>query len=127
MPSSVVRPRRRFPLMFRLVGGFFLLFAVVFIGGIAWHAFVGHREYAEAEAREWIANMYPEWQVAGISAMDRDTDGDGYVSVDVRIVNPDTKEERTIPLSAAAWNPIHWNRGAKERIAIPGVQNRAGR
>jgi len=95
-----------------------LIIVVAIIGVIA--AIVGFgitkcsssRSTAEDEAREYASKM--GMTIKGVSCMNRDTDGDGYVSCTLNAVEKDGKEN-PIPIECAAkWS--YNNDGCKEAI-----------
>lgn len=64
--------------------------------------------------QEYVSSMYPGWEIEGKQVMDYDSDGDGYVSADVRIKNPTTGEEKMLALSCA--KSFSFNQGCKARV-----------
>ena len=71
---------------------------------------------ADNQSEDNVNNMYPGWTVAGKNVMPYDSNEDGYVSVDVRIKNTKTDEERTLYLECA--KAYQMNQGCKERNTI---------
>ena len=70
---------------------------------------------ANEGVQDYIASLYPGWSIIGSpNVMDYDSDGDGYVSADVRIKNTTTGEEKMLALSCA--KTISFNSGCKARI-----------
>lgn len=70
------------------------------------------RDTAEEEARAYASKM--GMTIKGVSCMNRDTDGDGYVSCTLNVVEKDGKEN-PIPIECAAkWS--YNNDGCKEAI-----------
>jgi hypothetical protein len=68
---------------------------------------------ADNQSDDYVRSMYPGWAVQGKSVMPFDSNDDGYVSVDVRIKNTKTDEERTLYLECA--KAFKMNQGCKER------------
>lgn len=76
---------------------------------------------AETMTRKYISNLYSEYSVIGINCQGEDTDGDSYVSCDVRIrKGEDTSTESTRYLSCPTlWKSFTGNT-CKERPLLPG-------
>lgn len=68
---------------------------------------------ADNQSEDYVKKMYPGWVVEGKNVMPFDSNDDGYVSVDVRIKNSSTNEERTLYLECA--KAFQMNQGCKER------------
>lgn len=77
---------------------------------------------AETMTNKYIANLYSEYKVIGINCQGEDTDGDTYVSCDVRIrKGEDTSTEQTRYLSCPTlWKSFTGNT-CKERPLLPGT------
>jgi len=69
---------------------------------------------ASEGANEYISKLYPGWTVEGMVTKDYDSDDDGYVSVDCRIKNPVTGEEKLLALDCAKVGSF--NSGCKARV-----------
>jgi prepilin-type N-terminal cleavage/methylation domain-containing protein len=91
---------------------------VAILGGFAFRGCASSKGTAEEEARAYAQSM--GMKIEGVSCMNRDTDGDGYVSCSLSVVGQDGK--KTIePLECAArwsWN----NDGCK--VPVMRVQRR---
>lgn len=72
-----------------------------------------NKEKADKAVDEYVANLYPGWTVEGKVTKDFDSNGDGYVSSDVRIKNATTGEEKTLALDCA--KAMSFNTGCKQR------------
>ena len=70
------------------------------------------KELATDGVTNYVTTMYPGWRIEGEQIMNRDTDGDGYISADVRIYNPETKESKMLALSCYAYG----SGGCKARV-----------
>lgn len=67
------------------------------------------------EVQDYVSSLYPGWTIQGEpQIMDYDSDGDGYVSADVRIKNPTTGEEKMLALSCAKLGSL--DSGCKARV-----------
>lgn len=84
-----------------------VMFAFVLIG-------CSSSEKATDGVREYVEQLYPGWTIEGQIVKDYDSDGDGYVSADVRIKNPATGEEKMLALDCA--KNFTFNNGCKARV-----------
>ena len=77
---------------------------------------------AEIMTQKYITNLYGEYSVIGLNCQGEDTDGDSYVSCDVRIrKGDDTTTEQTRYLSCPTlWKSFTGNT-CKERPLLPGT------
>ncbi len=76
---------------------------------------------AATMSQKYISNLYTEYSVIGLNCQGEDTDGDTYVSCDVRIrKGNDTTTESTRYLSCPTlWKSFTGNT-CKERPLLPG-------
>ena len=102
----------------------FILILVIIFGGyfgsiVLMKKIVSGR--AEEMTKKYVANLYTEYSVIGINCQGEDTDGDNYVSCDVRIrKGDDSATETTRYLSCPTlWKSFTGNT-CKERPLIPG-------
>jgi flagellar basal body-associated protein FliL len=77
---------------------------------------------AETMTKKYIANLYGEYKIVGLNCQGEDTDGDSYVSCDVRIrKEEDTTTEQTRYLNCPTiWKSFTGNT-CKERPLLPGT------
>lgn len=88
--------------------------AVLAISVLAVSVGCSSTEKAEDGVQDYVSSLYPGWTIEGSNIMDYDSDGDGYVSADVRIKNPTTGEEKMLALSCAKVGSF--NSGCKARV-----------
>ena len=69
---------------------------------------------AENGVQDYVSSLYPGWTIQGFGIAAHDSDGDGYVSADVRIKNPATGEEKMLALSCSKVGSF--NSGCKARV-----------
>lgn len=91
-----------------------LILAVLAISVLAVSTGCSSAGKAEDGVQDYVSSLYPGWTVEGSNIMDYDSDGDGYVSADVRIKNPTTGEEKMLALSCAKVGTF--NNGCKARV-----------
>jgi hypothetical protein len=75
---------------------------------------------AETMTKKYVSNLYSEYSVIGLNCQGEDTDGDNYVSCDVRIrKGEDTSTESTRYLACPTlWKSFTGNT-CKERPLLP--------
>lgn len=117
---SLFRSRRGFTLIeLLIVIAILALLAVVLGAGLRGCA--GQQaSKADTEFRQYLSTMYPEYTVKAIAGADRDTDGDGYLSLQARLIDKDGNE-RIIRAQCASG---FWNHGCKE---VPVFQDQSPR
>jgi len=93
---------------------FSVLFAVMLVAVLSVSVGCSSAGKAEDGAKEYVAKLYPGWTIEGQVVKDYDSDGDGYVSADVRIKNPTTGEEKMLALNCARVGSF--NSGCKARV-----------
>jgi flagellar basal body-associated protein FliL len=103
----------------------FILILVVIFGGyfgsiVLMKDVVSGR--AETMTRKYVANLYSEYSVIGLNCQGEDTDGDTYVSCDVRIrKGDDNSTEQTRYLSCPTIWKSFTGSTCKERPLLPGA------
>lgn len=76
---------------------------------------------AETMAREYVVNLYKEYSIVGLNCQGEDTNGDSYVSCDVRIrAGEDKTTEQVRFLSCPTMWKSFTGSTCKERQVIPG-------
>jgi hypothetical protein len=75
---------------------------------------------AETMTQKYVSNLYKEYSIIGLNCQGDDTDGDGYVSCDVRIRIADDKTTEMVRFLSCptVWKSITGNT-CKERQIIP--------
>ncbi len=109
----------------------FLLFLVIVVGG-GFAAYVYAKIFikdlrsgrAETMSAKYIANLYADYQVIGKNCQGEDTNGDSYVSCDVRIMRgTDPLSEKVLNLQCPTmWKSYTGNTCKESRLAIPGQE-----
>lgn len=109
----------------------FLLFLVIVVGG-GFAAYVYSKIFikdlragrAETMSAKYIANLYSDYQVIGKNCQGEDTNGDSYVSCDVRIMRgSDPLSEKVLNLQCPTmWKSYTGNTCKESRLAIPGQE-----
>lgn len=76
---------------------------------------------AETMSQKYVENLYKEYSIVGQNCQGEDTNGDSYVSCDVRIqVGADTTTQRVIMLSCPTmWKSYTGSTCKESRYAIP--------
>ena len=76
---------------------------------------------AETMSQKYVENLYKEYSIVGQNCQGEDTNGDSYVSCDVRIqVGADTTSQRVIMLSCPTmWKSYTGSTCKESRYAIP--------
>lgn len=70
---------------------------------------------AEEDVQNYVSSLYPGWTIQGEpQVMHYDSDGDGYVSADVRIKNDSTGKEKMLALSCTKLGSL--DSGCKARV-----------
>lgn len=100
----------------------FILVLVILVGGYIGTS-VGLRSlragYAEGQGVSFVSSLYAEYSVVGQNCQGRDTDGDGYVSCDFRLMNPE-KTERVVHLQCPTFSSGLLGDTCKEsRLILP--------
>lgn len=58
----------------------------------------------QQDASSWASSMRPGWEFVGMSSRGVDTDGDGKVTVDVSLKNPQTQSIENFTLDCGAFS-----------------------
>lgn len=75
---------------------------------------------AETMSEKYIANLFSEYHIIGKNCQGEDTDGDTYVSCDVRIQKgEDESTQKIVNLSCPTLWKSYTGSTCKERIALP--------
>jgi flagellar basal body-associated protein FliL len=109
--------------MFKFIFG--LIIVLIIVGGGYFGSIIVMKDFVSGRAQtmteKYIANLYSEYKVVGINCQGEDTDGDTYVSCDVRIrKGDDTTTEQTRYLSCPTLWKSYTGSTCKERPLIPG-------
>lgn len=59
-------------------------------------------QFSADEAKQFAISLYPDWTVAAVIPALQDSDGDGYISVTVRITKDN--QEKVLNLQCAAYS-----------------------
>jgi len=99
---------------------FVLLFAAVIVGGFFAYAYVTRTVragVAQSRAEAFVSRVYAEYTVVGKNCQSEDTDGDAYVSCDVRIKSG--ADERTLHLQCpTVWKTLLGNTCKETRVIL---------
>jgi flagellar basal body-associated protein FliL len=110
---------------------FFLLFVIIVVGG-GFGGYVYAKIFikdlrstrAETMSSKYVANLYTEYQIVGRNCQGEDTNGDSYVSCDIRIQKgSDNTTEKVLNLQCPTmWKSYTGNTCKESRLAIPGQE-----
>lgn len=100
-----------------------LLIVIVLGGYIGSVVFVKDIRSSRAEtmAGKYVANLYKEYSVIGQNCQGEDTNGDSYVSCDLRIqIGQDTSTQKILNLSCPTmWKSFTGNTCKESRAYVP--------
>ena len=109
----------------------FLLLLIVIVGG-GFGGYVYAKIFikdlragrAETMAEKYVVNLYSEYQVVGRNCQGEDTNGDSYVSCDLRIQKGgDLNSEKVLNLQCPTmWKSYTGSTCKESRLAIPNAQ-----
>lgn len=109
----------------------FLLFLIIIVGG-GFAAYIYAKVFikdmragrAETMSEKYVRNLYSEYQVVGHNCQGEDTNGDYYVSCDLRIQKgSDPLTERVLNLQCPTmWKSYTGSTCKESRLAIPGQE-----
>lgn len=88
-----------------------LLILLAIVGGGVGGRVFNRKAEAESQAREWAAFMYPSQDASPrVLCVERDTDGDGYISCTVS--HTEKGASINVPIECAA-SILSWNSGCR--------------
>lgn len=76
---------------------------------------------AETMSQKYVENLYKEYSIIGENCQGEDTNGDSYVSCDIRIrVGEDVSTEKVLELSCPTmWKSFTGNTCKESRLVLP--------
>ena len=108
--------------MTKFIIGFILLLILVVGGYIGFITVIKDLRGSRAEtmSAKYITNLFSEYHIIGKNCQGEDTNGDSYVSCDIRIQKgEDVATEKVINLSCPTMWKSYTGSTCKERISIP--------
>jgi len=104
---------------------FYFILILAIIGGLYFGSVILIKDLrsgrAETMSQKYVENLYKEYSIIGQNCQGEDTNGDSYVSCDIRIqVGNATETSKVLQLSCPTmWKSYTGNTCKESRLALP--------